>query len=781
MPFSMSALRPRVLPSLGTALPMTLAVVAPAFAQSAIQLPTIDVIAPATAGSGSAAEIPPLKKRYQLPQTSASTTAKTIQETVNAVDVEDAIKYFPSLFVRKRNNGDTQPVLATRSWGVNSSARSLVYSDDLLLSALIANNNTLGAPRWGMVAPDEIERIDFLYGPFAAMYPGNSMGGVLQITTKMPDKPFARVDQTEAFQTFSRYGTKGTYATSQTSAAGGGRMGGVSWRIDANYADSYSQPLSFITGSAFPAGTTGGFAAVNKLGAPADVLGAGGLLHSQMSHLTGKAQWDVTPWLTATYQIGLWHNDTDSSVQTYLRDAATGRPTFGGVSGFANNRYTLEETHLANALSLKTDTGGAFDWDFSLSNYVFLQDIQRNPFGVIPGTAVFTTNGKITRLDGTNWTNGDLKGIWRPGGPGSAHEISFGVHADRYFLDNPVYGTPTWSSGPSSSATLYSDSKGTTTTEALWAQDAWRFAPDFKVTLGGRLEFWQASNGFNLATKTDGSGAITTVTATRQPRENATRFSPKASLSWTPSPDWEITGSFGQAYRFPTVTELYQIVSAGPVFAVPNPNLKPENDLSGEVAIQRKFSDGNIRLSLFNDYVRDALIQQSGYLPGVATPYNFVTNVDAIRISGVELAAQKDNVLIRGLTVFGSVTYADSRILKDAGWASASGTTVVGKRVPYVPDWRATIGATYHPTDRWALTAALRYSGKQYSTLDNTDTVAHVFGAFDSFLVVDLHAQYKVSDATWIDLGIDNVNNAKYTLYHPFPGRTYMAKAHVQY
>ena len=55
-----------------------------------------------------------------LPQQSFSTTARQIEETVNLKDPEDAIKYFPSLFVRKRNDGDNQAVLATRSWGLAS-------------------------------------------------------------------------------------------------------------------------------------------------------------------------------------------------------------------------------------------------------------------------------------------------------------------------------------------------------------------------------------------------------------------------------------------------------------------------------------------------------------------------------------------------------------------------------------------------------------------------------------------------------------------------------------
>ncbi|MGH6739517.1 MAG: hypothetical protein ACREDY_10905 [Bradyrhizobium sp.] len=72
--------------------------------------------------------------RYQLPQESFSINAKRIEETINLKDPEDAVKYMPSLFVRKRNDGDNQAVLATRTWGLNSSARSLIYYDDLLIS-----------------------------------------------------------------------------------------------------------------------------------------------------------------------------------------------------------------------------------------------------------------------------------------------------------------------------------------------------------------------------------------------------------------------------------------------------------------------------------------------------------------------------------------------------------------------------------------------------------------------------------------------------------------------
>src|SRR5882672_7506547 len=122
-----------------------------------------------------------------LPLT-AIITPRKVEETVNLVDTEDARKYLPSVFLRKRNNGDTQATMATRVWGVSSSARSLIFADGVPLTALIANNNTIGGPRWGLVSPTEIRRIDMMYGPFSAAYPGNSMGAVMEITTRQPDK-----------------------------------------------------------------------------------------------------------------------------------------------------------------------------------------------------------------------------------------------------------------------------------------------------------------------------------------------------------------------------------------------------------------------------------------------------------------------------------------------------------------------------------------------------------------------------------------------------------------
>jgi iron complex outermembrane receptor protein len=778
-----------------------------AFAEDDITLPTVTVteparqpapagdtqndIAPPPSDDASSADTPPIKERYQLPQTSASITAAEIGEKINAVDSADTIKYFPSLFVRKRNYGDNQEVLATRNWGIAYSARSLVYADDILLTPLISNNNTTGAPRWGMVSPEQIERVDFLYGPYAAAYPGNSMGGVLLFTTKMPDKPVFTFKQTGAVQPFDLYKTKDTYTTSQTNATFGDKVGdSVSYFFSGNFQNSYSQPLAIVTstsGTGVPPGTSGAIPGLSRTGTTQTVLGVGGLMHTQATNLTGKVAVDLNDWLTATYTLGFWANNQNSSVQSYLRDA-NGNPTYGGNAagangaGFATNNYTLDQQNLANSLSLKTNTRGMFDWDFNVTHFHYLKDIQRNPFTVAATGLNFIDTGRITRLDGTNWTTGDWKGIWRPTGVGGAHEVSFGVHNDLYELKNPTYKTDTWNGGPDSTNELYSNAAGKTQTLGLWMQDAWHFAPLYKLTLGGRWENWRAFDGFNLTTTTNAqSGAITGTTSLNQPTLSSEKFSPKASLAYEPNKEWLATASFGVANRFPTVTELYQQVTVGVNLVNPNPDLKPETAYSGELALERKFNDGKVRLSLFQDITHDILVSQTSFSQAANTNTTFITNVDKVRNRGVEFAWQKNNVFIKRLEAFGSVTYVDSVILSDPTFIGTNGSTAEGKHVPYVPAWRTTLGFTYRPDDHWSFTAAGRYQSKIYATLDNIDTVPHVWQAFDPFIVADLRAQYKVSERGSIDFGVDNLTNEKYYLFHPFPQRTYVLQGRLKF
>jgi iron complex outermembrane receptor protein len=695
---------------------------------------------------------------------SAGITATAAQQTVNIIDPEDAVKYLPSIFLRKRNFGDTQATMETRVWGVSSSARTLIFADGAPISALIANNNTIGAPRWGLISPEEIARIDVMYGPFSAAYSGNSMGAAMEITTRQPESLEGSIEQTQAFQAFDLYGTKKNFGTSQTNATLGDRFGKFSFWLSGSYQDSHSQPLTYVTGATFPSGTTGGVAATNKLGAPANVLGATGLLQTDMTNAKVKVAYDLTPSLRAAYTFGYWKNDGNAGVDTYLNNASG--PTYAGQAGFASGYYNILQEHSAQSLSLRTHGNGDWDYEAVATLYRFDKDQQRLPSGA--STDTFSTAGRVAVLDGTGWATLDLKGAWHRGGLAAMHIVSFGVHDDRYELDNPTFSSPDWRSGSTGAVTTEGDGK--TQTRALWAQDAWTITPALKFTFGGRYEWWRAYDGYNA------SGGTTVI----QPNVNLGRFSPKAILAWDATPDWRFTASLAKAYRFATASELYQLVSTGATFTSPDPNLKPDNDLAAELRAMRSFSHGTAQVALFQDDVHDAIISQ--YLPLVAgstTLYSYLSNVDHVRARGAELALTGTDLFARGLDLSANATYLDARTLALSGRASATAPegTAVGKFLPNIPRWRGAFSAMYHVDQHLGLSLGGRYSSRMYTTLDNTDVNTNTYQGFADWFAMDARASYKLDRHWFASIGVDNLLDRKYFLFHPFPQRTIVASA----
>jgi iron complex outermembrane receptor protein len=702
-------------------------------------------------------------QRLTLPAT-IGIGAKKIEQTINILDTEDAVKYLPSLFVRKRNYGDTQATLASRVWGVSSSARSLIFADDVPITALIANNNTVGGPRWGMISPEEIARIDVMYGPYSAAYAGNSMGAVLAITTRQPNKLEATIEQTQALQNFSLYGTEKTFGTRQTNAVLGNRFGKLSFWLSGNLQRSNSQPLTYVTASSFPAGTTGGYADTNKLGAAANVLGASGLLETQMSSAKAKIAYDITPKLRATYTGGLWINDANSSVDSYLDHA--GSSSFGGQNGFATGNYDLFQRHVSHALSLRTDTRRAWDFELVGAAYRVDKDRQRFPTAV-NGDSTFAPAGRVAVLDGTHWVTADAKASWHRGGLGGKHLVAFGAHAEHYALENPTYDTPDWTTDQTT--TVASEGDGKTETVALWAQDAWKTSMFSRLTFGLRYESWHAFDGFN-------ANGTTSVT---QPEARASKLSPKLSFNWLPGM-WQVTASVAKAYRFATPAELYQLVTTGATFTSPKPDLRPDDVLAAELRLSRSFSRGMVQVSLFQDDVQDAIISQfQPLVANSATLYSYLSNVDHVRARGVELAGGIDDLLIHGLEASGNVTYLDARTLAMSGRASASAPAdaAIGKFLPNIPRWRAGFSTTYKPLAPLALTLGGRYSSKLYTTLDNADVRFNTYQGFDGWFVMDARGSYDWSKHWSSSLGVDNLLNRKYFLFHPFPQRTLIASA----
>ncbi|MEP7073963.1 MAG: TonB-dependent receptor plug domain-containing protein, partial [Nitrosospira sp.] len=320
------------------------------------------------------------KERYKLPQTSESITRERMDNAINLMVTEDAIKYMPSIQVRSRYIGDTNAPVGMRTSGTSASARNLIYADGILLSSLLGNNNTnTGSPRWNTVSPGEIERIDILYGPFSAAYAGNSIGGVINITTRMPEKFEVGADAQASWQTFNLYGTKDTYQSQRYSGYLGHRYNDLSFRFDYNHLDSHSQPITFATalvstgalGANGGTNVTGAFAGANPTNAAIQTLGAGNINHTIQDNFKWKAAYDITSTIKLSYTLGMWQNNAHANVQSYLRDSVTGNLVQSGLVNIAGRQYNLspasgpvfagsqtDQTTWSHGINLRSNTGG---------------------------------------------------------------------------------------------------------------------------------------------------------------------------------------------------------------------------------------------------------------------------------------------------------------------------------------------------------------------------------------------------------------------------------------
>ena len=81
---------------------------------------------------------------------------------------------------------------------------------------------------------------------------------------------------------------------------------------------------------------------------------------------------------------------------------------------------------------------------------------------------------------------------------------------------------------------------------------------------------------------------------------------------------------------------------------------------------------------------------------------------------------------------------------------------------------------------RSAVTLAARYSGRQYNTLTNTDSNPNVYGGTSTYVVADAKYTFRPTKASEIGIGIDNIFDARYFVYHPYPGRTFYVEAKLK-
>jgi len=701
---------------------------------------------------------------------------------LNIANPEDSIKYLPNIATRKRYIGDRNSGLETRGTNNRQTARALVLADGVLLSNLLGSQNQI-APRWSMVFPEEIDRVDVIYGPYSALYSGNAMGAAVLFTTRMPKAFEANAAVQLQRQHFRFLGSDSTLAGNLANAFIGDRQGPWSYQLGLSQLESTSQPTGFAAYTRSSTAATssdrviasGYYYKTDRLNTEQVIFGVsgGGIERTTQSDVKFKLAYDFEPELQARLLLTHWTNDRRAGAEgetSYLRDAS-GASVYSGNVAVDGKRYSIaastfapragEDEHNNVSLSLKSKHVVGWNVDAVASVYDIARDRTRTAI-TAPPAALAGGAGTLNVQDGSGWRTADVKFERRPTA-GEAHWWTLGAHWSRTIFKQDNYQTVNWLEGEPGASN--SSARGETGLSALFAQDAWTLSPEWKTVLGLRAEQWRSVKGSSRG----GSPAVIDL-----PDRSESAVSPKAALEFALNDDALLRASVAKATRFPTPMELFFGNVSAQQLALPDPNLAPEHGWFTDLSYERYWRRGSMRVTVFQEQVRDAIfnLSNSTNIPSITS----TQNVDRVRTRGVEFAFDTRALILPQLDLSGSLAFNDAITARNPRAPATE-----GKRYPGVPKVRASFVGIWRFDDGFNLSLSGRHSGDQFGTLDNSDVNTAAYNATNSFTVFDARVNWRVNPHARVSFGVDNLTDRVYFNGHPFPARSFVAELKLSY
>jgi outer membrane receptor protein involved in Fe transport len=263
-----------------------------------------------------------------------------------------------------------------------------------------------------------------------------------------------------------------------------------------------------------------------------------------------------------------------------------------------------------------------------------------------------------------------------------------------------------------------------------------------RATLGARLDNWREADGHRSETDRT-TGAV--LRNDRYADRDGTNFSPSAGLVWTPQKAWRVRANAQQAFRRPTLNELYRPFRVGANVTEANADLRTERVTSAELGTEWTLfhapapRPSNLRpgaaytppvplpaltlgLTAFANDLRDAvgnvtIARGPGTFPIVGTIAaggvgRQRLNLDRTRVRGLELSAK--------WTPLKTLTFTGDFLANDATVRRAPiAPGLVGNRVAQVPRQSGSVGATWLAPGRLSVAPRLRWIGRQFEDDEN--------------------------------------------------------------
>jgi outer membrane receptor protein involved in Fe transport len=260
----------------------------------------------------------------------------------------------------------------------------------------------------------------------------------------------------------------------------------------------------------------------------------------------------------------------------------------------------------------------------------------------------------------------------------------------------------------------------------LFAQDIFSPLPRLQITAALRFDYWQ--NG--EASRTDRTVATGQITRTPFADRSDTAVSPKFAILYRATDRLSLRAAAYQAFRAPTLNELYRQFRVGNVVTLANADLGPERLSGGEIGLDYTLGEQWFaKLTGFWNELKDPVsnVTLSGPLPAdcpAGTVCRQRQNLGRTRSRGFE--AELHYRPTRAWDVFASYLYNDSEVVK-----FPADPSLEGKRVPQVPRNTYTLGVQYLNPTLVNVAVQGRFVGDQFEDDRNSNDL-------DSFFVLDL-------------------------------------------
>lgn len=707
---------------------------------------------------------------------------------INAFNTEDLMKYAPNFFVRKRYSGDSNGIPGFRGTHSTQSARTLVMVDGFAVSNFLGNSFNF-SPKWGIVGPGEVEQFDIVYGPYSSRYIGNSMGGIINITTRDPKEAEAFATVQGMVQPYDQFSTRDSYWGGSAEAGIGLKQKDGPWsvRLTGRFFRNTGHPMSFlglapVTGAG---GTvvTGALVDPEHVRATADGTGIPGAPGNTTNpYFAAQSPAKITQQqaklkvgyddgnLTGQFLFAFWHNeDSQTDPDCYLRDAAgavvcEGRVRIGTQSYTASGATfskTLRDEFLSG-MKLAAPLADNATARLAVSTYQVLRSDGFTSNGYVTGQNKGA--GTLAEQGPTGWWTADLAVENKT----DTHELAIGLTANAYRTDQRRYALANWASA--NGKAFSTQTFGKTRQLSAWAE-ARVFLDALTVTAGARYDNWRAYDGGLTRL---GTGALAgQQVSNRYAARNGESLDPSLSFEYALADNTSLQLSLAMATRYPTVGELFQGSLNGDGTFNPNsfdPILKPEKSKDANFLMGHDFGWLKLTGSAFYQRVRNTIFSFTGFNQNGITTSNY-KNIDLTRQYGIELIAETRDWPIEGMDVDLNGAWIDSRTLRNP-----SNTLAEGVQFPRIPRWRINGNLRYALTDTVQASVGMRFASRPNTDLFGLQR-GDTFGYTSELFALDAKINWSVTDQFRISAGVDNITNDRAWVFHPYPQRTFLVEA----